>query len=126
MAINNPYAKYKQSSIMTASPEELVLMLYNGAMKFLKQAIIHLKNRDIPSAHKSIIRVQDITIEFMSNVDRNYEVGKNLYRLYDFIHNKLVEANVSKDISLLEEIYDMYKELRDTWEEAMEIAKRGK
>lgn len=126
MAINNPYARYKQSSIMTASPEELVLMLYNGAMKFLRQAIIHIENRDIPSAHKAIIRVQDITIEFMSNVDRKYEVGKNLYNLYDFIHNKLVQANVSKSITLLEEVYDMYKELRDTWEEAMKIAKKGK
>lgn len=126
MGLQNPYQKYKQSSIMTATPEELVLLLYNGAMKFLKQAVLHLENKDISQAHNAIIRVQNITLEFMSTVDRNYEVGKNLYSLYEYMYNRLVQANISKQIDILEEIYDMYKELRDTWEEAIKIARRGK
>ncbi|SHJ67145.1 flagellar export chaperone FliS [Paramaledivibacter caminithermalis] len=126
MGLQNPYQKYKQNSIMTATPQELVLLLYNGAMKFLKQAILHLENKDIPKAHSAIIRVQNITLEFMATVDRNYEVGENLYNLYDYMYNRLIQANISKEAKMLQEVYDMYKELRDTWEEAMKIAKKGK
>lgn len=126
MAINNPYSKYQQNSIMTASPEELTLMLYNGALKFLKQAIICIEEKDIESAHNKILRVQDILVEFMSTVDRKYEIGDNLYKLYEFMNYRLREANFKKDIKILEEVYEMIKELRDTWQQAMKIAKKGK
>lgn len=124
--VNNAYNQYMKSSIMTTPPEELVIMLYEGAMKFLKRAMIFLEDNNIEKAHKSILRVQDITIEFMSRVDTDYEVGKQLFSLYEYMHRRLIEANTKKDAEILKEIYGMYEELRDTWQEAMKIARRGK
>lgn len=126
MAMRSPYAQYQQNSIMTASPQELTLMLYNGALKFLKQGIIYIEEKNIEKAHQAIIRVQDILVEFMSTVDRQYEIGEHLYKLYDYMNERLIEANFQKDTKLLEEVYNMITELRDTWEQAIEIVKKGK
>lgn len=124
--VNNGYGQYMKSSIMTAPPEELVLMLYNGAMKFLKRAMIHLEDKNIEECHNAIVKAQDIVIEFMAKVDTDYEVGKNLLSLYEYMHQRLIEANIKKDMKIIEEVYDMFKELKETWEEAMIIARRKK
>lgn len=124
--INNGYNQYMKSSIMTAPPEELVLMLYNGAMKFLKRAMIHLEDNKLEECHKAIIKAQNIALEFMSKVDTNYEVGKNLLSLYEYMYRRLIEANIKKDMEILEEVYDMFKELKETWEESIKIVRRNK
>lgn len=125
MAMKNPYSQYKQNSVMTASPQELTLMLYNGALKFLKQAMLFMDEKKIEKTHNSIVRTQDILIEFMSTVDQNYEVGKSLYKLYDYMNYRLREADMEKDKEKIEEIYGMIEELRDTWKQAMEKVKKG-
>ncbi len=124
--VNNAYSQYKKSSIMTAPPEELVLMLYNGGMKFLKKAMIHLEDDNLEGCHVAVIRAQDIVIEFMSKVDTDYEVGKNLFSLYDYMYRRLIEANVKKDMKIIEEVYNMFKELKETWEEAIKIVRKNK
>lgn len=124
--VNNGYNQYMKSSIMTAPPEELVLMLYNGAMKFLKRAMIYLEDKNLEGCHKAVVKAQDIVIEFMSKVDTDYEVGKNLYDLYEFMYKRLIEANIKKDMEIIQEVYDMFKELKETWEEAIKIARRNK
>ena len=111
---------------MTAPPEELVLMLYNGGMKFLKKAMIHLEDDNLEGCHVAVIRAQDIVIEFMSKVDTDYEVGKNLFSLYDYMYRRLIEANVKKDMKIIEEVYNMFKELKETWEEAIKIVRKNK
>jgi flagellar protein FliS len=111
---------------MTTPPEELAIMLYEGAMKFLKRAMIYLEDKNIEKVNEAILKVQDITIEFMSKVDTEYEVGKQLFSLYEYIYRRLIEANMKKDPEILNEIYGMYEELRDTWQEAIKIARRGK
>lgn len=126
MAAKNPYSQYKQNSIMTASPQELNLMLYDGLLKFLKKAMYAIDDKNIQEAHNSITRTQDIIFQFMSVVDQSYEIGQNLYSLYDFMNRRLIEANIKKDKEILQEVYDLVKELRDTWKEGMEIAKKGK
>lgn len=124
--VNNPYNQYMKSSIMTTPPEELVVMLYEGAMKFLKRGIIYIEDNNIEKANEAILKVQDITIEFMSKVDTDYEVGKQLFSLYEYMNRRLIEANIKKDSQILNEIYGMYEELRDTWQEGIKIARRGK
>lgn len=124
MATNNPYSQYKQNSIMTATPQELCLMLYKGAMKFIKQSIIYMENGDIEKSHNSNIRAQDIFVEFMSTVDRSYGIGENLFNLYEYMNYRLQEANIQKDEEMLGEVYEMTKELSETWEEAIKIAKK--
>ncbi|WP_425446282.1 flagellar export chaperone FliS [Dethiothermospora halolimnae] len=125
MAMKNPYSQYKQNSVMTASPQELTLMLYNGALKFLKQAMLFIDEKKIEKSHNSIVRTQDILVEFMSTVDQNYEVGKNLFSLYEYMNYRLGEADMEKDKEKVEEIYSMIEELRDTWKQAMEKVKKG-
>ncbi|HZK01490.1 MAG TPA: flagellar export chaperone FliS [Anaerovoracaceae bacterium] len=126
MAVNNPYGQYKQSSVMTASPERLILMLYNGALKFIGLSKIHIEKEDIPRANDSILRAQDIIQELNVTLDMDYEVSTGLRSLYTYILELLVDANIHKDIKYLDEAAGMITELRDTWKEAVKVFKTGK
>ncbi len=125
MAINNPYGQYKQNSVMTASPQELTLMLYNGALKFIGLSKIHIEKKDIPKANESIIRAQDIIQELNITLNMDYEMSTGLRSIYTYILEVLVDANISKEIKYLDEAAEMVTELRDTWKEAIKISKTG-
>ena len=127
MAIRNPYHaynQYKQNDIMLASPEELTLMLYNGAIKFVNQAINAIDENEIEKAHISIVKTGDIIIELIATLNMDYEISKGLRSLYEYLSDRLMEANIHKDKEILEEVLPFFTELRDTWKEAMEIAKK--
>lgn len=126
MAINNPYGQYKQNSVMTASPQELTLMLYNGALKFIGVSKIHIKEKDIPKANESIIRAQDIIQELNITLNMDYEISTGLRSIYTYILDILVDANIYKDSKYLDEASQMVTELRDTWKEAIKISKTGR
>lgn len=126
MAVNNPYGQYKQNSVMTASPQELTLMLYNGALKFIGLSKIYIEKKDIPKANESILRAQDILQELNITLNMDYEVSVGLRSLYIYISEILVNANIHKDIKYLDEAAGMVTELRDTWKEAIKIFKTGK
>lgn len=117
------YNQYKQNSAYTAQPEELTLMLYNGLVKFIMKAQYAISKKDLEGAHENIIKSQNIILEFMSTLDKKYEVSVNLMLLYDYMHRRLVEANVQKDTDILDEVLGFAKQLRDTWEQAMKLAK---
>jgi flagellar protein FliS len=123
MLTNNGYNQYKENSINTATPEELTLMLYNGLVKFIMQSQAAIDTHNPEKANSAIIRAQDIVIEFQSTLDMNYEVSKNLQLLYDYMYRRLVAANLKKDKDILEEVLEMAKGLRDTWAQAMKLAK---
>lgn len=125
MTLNNGYDKYKENSIYTASPEELTLMLYNGLIKFIMQGQKAIDDKNIQKAHESIIKAQDIVNEFMVTIDQSYEIAKSLLALYDYMKRRLIQANIRKDKSILEEVLGMAKELRDTWMQAMKLVKNG-
>ncbi len=122
--MNNPYEKLKENVLFTATKEELTLMLYEGALKFCNQAIIALEAKDIEKTSNLIIRVEDIIVEFQLTLNMDFEVSKYLASMYDYIYRRLIDANISKDIKILEEVRDLLRELRDTWKEAMKIAKQ--
>lgn len=124
MALNKAYNQYKQNSIYTSSPEELTLMLYNGLIKFIMQAQCGLDEKDMEKASLSTIRAQDIVLHFRSTLDMKYEVSQGLDLLYEYMYRRLVEANINKDQEILEEILGMAKELRDTWGQAMKLARQ--
>lgn len=126
MAMKNPYGQYKQNSVMTASPQELTLMLYNGALKFIGQAKIYIEQKDIQKANESIIRAQDIINELNITLNMDYEVSTGLRSLYMYTLEKLVDANIYKDVKHLDEASEVVTELRDTWKEAMKLSKTGK
>lgn len=122
----NAYNQYKENSINTASPEELTLMLYNGLIKFIMRGIDCIEKKNMEDANNNIIRAQDIVQEFINTLDMRYEISGNLNSIYDYMLRRLIAANVSKDKVILEEVLEFAKILRDTWEEAMKQAKKGK
>lgn len=122
----NPYDKYLENAVATASKEELTLMLYDGALKFCNQAIAALEAKDIEKAGVLIIKVEDIIREFQLTLDRKYEVSKCFDMMYEYIHRRLVEANTKKDMEILLEMRVLLREFRDTWKEAMTLAKQQK
>ncbi|KNF09638.1 flagellar protein FliS [Gottschalkia purinilytica] len=120
MAISNPYQKYQQNSIVTASPEQLTLMLYDGAIKFMNMAKLYMEEKNIQETHNSIMRAQDIINELNITLNMNYGISKNLRSLYTYILEKLIDANLKKDYSILDEVISLVEDLRDTWKEAMQ------
>lgn len=123
---NNPYAKIKQNSIMTASPQELTLMLYNGAIKFANQAVQAINDGNIQLAHAKIIRVEDIIQEFRLTLDFEYEVSKDMDLMYEYMNHRLVEANIKKDTEIVDEVIVLLREFRDMWKEMINITKNAK
>ncbi len=124
MSMNNAYAKYRESSVYTASPEELTLMLYTALVRFIMQAQKAVKEKNVEKAHISIVKAQDILLEFQATLNMEYEISSNLALLYDYMYRRLIDANVQKSPEILEEVLKMAIELRDTWEEAMKLAKQ--
>jgi flagellar protein FliS len=113
------YASYKNSAVETASPGKLLLMLYNGAIKDLDQAIQKIAEKDMETAHQRLVRAQDIIVEFMCTLNMDYEISEKLLALYEYLHHRLVEANISKDVEIINEVRGFLVELRDTWQEAV-------
>lgn len=124
MIAQNAYNQYRENSILTASPEELTLMLYNGLVKFIMRALDAVEKNRIEEAHSNIVRAQDIVQEFMLTLDRKYPVAASLELIYDYMLRRLIEANIRKDAEILNEVLNMVRQLRDTWEQAMKLAKR--
>jgi len=123
----NPYLKqYQQTQIQTASPEKILIMLYDGAIQFLNKAKIAIENKNIEETHNNIIAAQRIITEFMNTLDLQTggDMAKNLFSLYEYLHYRLVQANLKKDISMIDEVIDHLKDLKQTWEEAIKIALR--
>jgi flagellar secretion chaperone FliS len=126
MMRNNSVQAYQNNSISTATPEELTLMLYNGAIKFLKQAKAAIEERNIVKAHENNIKVQNIIHELIVTLDRSYPIADQFLAIYDYLLHRTIEANVKKDISIHEEVENFFIQFRDTWKEAMVIAKKNK
>ena len=121
MIPNNGYAAYANSKVMTASPAELTLMLYDGAIKFCNIAIVAVEKKDIEKAHNNIIKVERIIKEFQSTLDHKYPVAKDFDQVYTYLVRRLHEANVKKDAEILEEVLKHLRTMRDTWKEVMAI-----
>ena len=122
---NNPYEKYKSHAINTATKEELTLMLYDGALKFCNQAMHAMESKDHIKTNESIRKVQNIVREFQITLDKKHDIANQLDVLYDYLHRRLIEANLKKDMELLIEVRDHLRSLRDTWKEAMKLSKQG-
>ncbi|MCR5332200.1 MAG: flagellar export chaperone FliS [Lachnospiraceae bacterium] len=112
---------YKNNTIQTASPAELTLMLYDGAIKFCNIALGALENNDPAKANTNIIKAENIIVEFRSTLDFKYPVAQDFDRVYDWIYRRLVEANIKKDTEILEDALKLIREMRDTWKEVMRL-----
>lgn len=126
MALPNAYAKYNNSKVLTASPAELTLMLYDGAIKFCNIAIMGIEQNDINKAHTNIRKVEKIIEEFRSTLDRKFAVAEDFDRVYVYLLQRLLEANIKKDKEILEEVNVHLRSMRDTWKEVMRLNKEKK
>lgn len=118
------YNAYQQNKIATASPADLTLMLYEGAIKFCNIAIVGIEQNNIQKAHDNIKKVEAIIVEFRSTLDFKYEVAKDFDNVYAYLYDRLVEANIKKDKEILEEVLGHLRGMRDTWKEVMVRAKQ--
>ncbi|HEY8436096.1 MAG TPA: flagellar export chaperone FliS [Haloplasmataceae bacterium] len=109
---------YQQQAVQTATPAQLLLMLYDGAIRFTKQAIQALQENNIESAHHAILRVQDIVREWMVTLDQSAPIAKQLMPLYDYFLRLLIQANVKKDPTPLKELLGYLEDLHDAWAQA--------
>ncbi|MBP3487084.1 MAG: flagellar export chaperone FliS [Roseburia sp.] len=122
MLANQGYAAYANNKIMTASPAELTLMLYEGAIKFTNLAIAAIEENNVPKAHKNIMKVEHIIEEFQGTLDHKYPVAKDFDEVYNYLMLRLREANTKKDKEILEEVLKHLRTMRDTWKEVMKLA----
>lgn len=124
MTISNPYQQYQQNAVLNAGPEQLLLMLYNGAIRFLNQSCLCLDKNDLAGTSNSIIRAQDIIIYLKDTLDMNYEIAGSLFSLYEYMYERLVDANIKKDSPALRDVLKMLEDLRNTWAEAIKISQK--
>jgi flagellar protein FliS len=124
MALPNAYSAYSNSKIMTANPAQLSLMLYEGAIKFTNIAIDAVEKKDYTKANTYIQKTERIIDEFRSTLDFKYPVAQDFENVYKMISEKLLYANVKKDVDVLRSVLGYLRIMRDTWEEVMKLAKQ--
>ncbi|MDD6445120.1 MAG: flagellar export chaperone FliS [Lachnospiraceae bacterium] len=125
MIQKNPYAAYNNSKIQTASPAELTLLLYEGAIKFANIALTAMENKDIQKAHTNVMKTERIIIEFQSTLDHKYPVAKDFDAVYDYLIKRLRDANIKKDPEIMKEVLEHLRTMRDTWKEVMRLTANG-
>ena len=125
MALPNGYTQYNNSKILTASPAELTLMLYEGAIKFCNIAIMGIEQGDMMKAHTNIMKTENIIREFQATLNHKYPVAKDFDNVYNYIYDRLVEANMKKDKEILEEVLEHLRGMRDTWKEVMRLTRNA-
>ena len=123
MALPDVYAQYNNSKVLTASPAELTLMLYEGAIKFCNIAIVSIEHGEIEKAHLNIKKTQRIIEEFRNTLDHKYPVAEDFDRIYVYLLQRLLQANIKKDPELLEDALTHLRDMRDIWKEVMKANK---
>ena len=121
--MTNAASLYQGAAINTASPAELTLMLYNGAIKFCNLALIGMEEEDIMKAHNNLMKAQRIIRELQATLNFKYEVSKDFDLIYTRILNSLLAANVKKDTDKLNEALEDIRGIRDVWTQVMKVAK---
>lgn len=119
MAAADAYAQYANNKIMSASPAELTLMLYDGAIKFCNLAELGIEKKDVQKAHSNIMKVEHIIEYLRATLDMSYEVAQDFENIYSYLGRRLIEANITKDIEIIKEVNSHLHAVRDNWIEVM-------
>ncbi|MBQ7148505.1 MAG: flagellar export chaperone FliS [Pseudobutyrivibrio sp.] len=122
----NGYDAYARNKILTASPAELTLMLYEGAIKFCNIAIVACENHDIEKAHNNIRKTDRIIEEFEITLDDKYPVAKDFHAVYSYLRSCLRHAMIDKDPETLQEVLKHLRTMRDAWKDVMKLTANGK
>lgn len=119
MPLPNAYQQYANNKVMTASPAELTLMLYDGAIKFLNIALGAIEENDIQKAHTNILKAEHIIDYLRQTLDMKYAVAQDFENIYSYLSQRLIEANLKKDPEIIQEVNSHLHSVRDTWKEVM-------
>lgn len=125
MSMRNPYAAYENNSVTTAAPGELTLMLYNGCIKFIKQAKRAIEEKNFEAKNTNIQKAQNIISELMVTLNMDIPVAEQMMQMYDYMNRRLIEANIKNDPKLLDEVESYVVEFRDTWKEVVLINRKA-
>lgn len=117
---------YLETQVQTASPQELVLMLYDSAIKQGRIACRAIEKKEYEKSHLALVRMQDILRALIDGLDHTIPLAQNLYALYDFMFQELVAANTKKDVQKVENILELLVDLRETWAQAIERYRQEK
>lgn len=118
--MNKPHQAYQNNAVNTATGAELTLMLYNGCIKFIKQAKKDMAANHIENKNTHIQKAQNIIRELMFTLDPEVEISKQFAPLYEFMLNRLTEANIQNSEAALDEVLDLAIEFRDTWKQVIQ------
>ncbi len=124
--MNQYLRQYQKANIETASKEQILIMLYDGAIQFLNKAKIAMNAKEIENTHNNLMGAQRIIREFINTLDRDVapQLADNLTSLYEYFIRRLIEANVKRKIEPIDEVLGYLKNLKATWEKAIELAQK--
>ena len=122
----NAAEAYKRQQILTATPEALTLMLYNGALRFMTEGREALEKKDFEEANTALQKAENIITEFRVTLNMEYDIAHQLMPLYNYVYDRLVEANLKSDVEKIDEAKHIISELRDAWAKAMVKARKEK
>jgi len=120
--ITNPYQKYQQAAVQTASGPQLLLMLYDGAIRFTRTGIEGIQQRNFEKANNNLIKAQAIIHELIAGLNHDYPIAKDLLAIYEYMIHQLIQSNIRKDASKAQEVLDHLTELREAWGEAAKLS----
>jgi flagellar protein FliS len=107
--------RYREDYVATASPIDLIIFLYEGCIKQVKLAQIHMENGSIEKTGEALIRAQDIVAELIASLDLNYEISGQLMNLYEYVLYELMHMNTKKDLGHANALLEILSTLRQAW-----------
>lgn len=116
--INSPYQKYQQTQLQTAPPAQLLLMLYDGGIRFIRLGMAGIEERNFEKANTFLCKAQAVIHELIASLNHEYPISKDLLRIYEYLVHRLIVANMKKDKAPAEEVLSHMLDLREAWETA--------
>jgi len=120
----NPYATYQTNAVTTATPQDLTLMLYEGLIKFTLIAKRSIEQGMIQEKNTNIQKAQAIITELQITLNTSIAIANEMNVLYDYMQSRLIDANIKNDTVALDEVVGFAEEFRETWKEAMKLARQ--
>lgn len=120
----NPYATYQSNSVTTALPQDLTLMLYEGLIKFAMMAKRNIEQGNIQEKNTYVQKAQAIIMELQLTLNKSIALSTDLNNLYDYMQGRLIDANIKNDVTAIDEVIGFAEEFRETWKEAMKLARQ--
>jgi flagellar protein FliS len=119
--LNSPYQIYQQSSVQTANRGKLLIMLYEGAIRFTKTGIEGMHKHNHESTNTNLKKAQAIVHELIASLDQSYDISKDLLSIYEYMLHLLIESNLKKNPTLAEEALGYLVELHEAWKQAVNV-----